>query len=339
MADAGGREGKIRMPVNVVLEKIFRENARSSRAVVPWGDFINTALYDENLGYYRRADKLRVGGDGADFYTSASLKNRVFSELVENAARTLATRSGFDFDSLEFYEIGAEGDRRIIENSRAAKLGDKIEIPPKAIVVSNELLDARPFSRFKFCGGKWRKGFVEISKGADGFSAAEVFGEPEKFELGALAKYFPRAKVEGFRIDISFDALGLFEKICSAPWRGILIFADYFRTAAELSELPNGTARGYFKHTDRADILRDAGETDITFSPCSDMLRDIAAKCGLQNFSDERQEKFFVKNAGETMRKIAQSPDPFDPRKRELVQLLSPVHMGAAFRVISAVRK
>ena len=315
MADAGGREGKIRMPVNVVLEKIFRENARSSRAVVPWGDFINTALYDENLGYYRRADKLRVGGDGADFYTSASLKNRVFSELVENAARTLATRSGFDFDSLEFYEIGAEGDRRIIENSRAAKLGDKIEIPPKAIVVSNELLDARPFS------------------------AAEVFGEPEKFELGALAKYFPRAKVEGFRIDISFDALGLFEKICSAPWRGILIFADYFRTAAELSELPNGTARGYFKHTDRADILRDAGEADITFSPCSDMLRDIAAKCGLQNFSDERQEKFFVKNAGETMRKIAQSPDPFDPRKRELVQLLSPVHMGAAFRVISAVRK
>ena len=325
--------------MNPVLEKIFCENARGGRAVVPWEDFINTALYDENLGYYRRADKLRVGGDGADFYTSASLENRVFPELLENAARTLAARSGFDFDSLEFYEIGAEGDRRIVENSRIAKLGDEIEIPPNAIVISNELLDARPFSRFKFCGGKWRKGFVEISKTEGGISAAEVFGEPEKPELDALAKYFPRAKVEGFRIDISFDALGLFGKICSAPWRGILIFADYFRTAAELSELPNGTARGYFKHTDRADILRDAGEADITFSPCSDMLRDIAAKCGLLNFSDESQEKFFVKNAEETMRKIAQSPDPFDPRKRELVQLLSPVHMGAAFRVISAVRR
>ena len=110
-------------------------------------------------------------------------------------------------------------------------------------------------------------------------------------------------------------------------------------SAAELSELPNGTARGYFKHSDRADILRDAGEADITFSPCSDMLRDTAEKCGLQNFAEESQENFFVKNAEETMRKIAQSPDPFDPRKRELVQLLSPVHMGAAFRVISAVRK
>ena len=36
---------------------------------------------------------------------------------------------------------------------------------------------------------------------------------------------------------------------------------------------------------------------------------------------------------------LALADDRDDPRKRELVQLLSPVHMGAAFRVISAVRK
>ena len=68
------------------------------------------------------------------------------------------------------------------------------------------------------------------------------------------------------------------------------------------------------------------------------MLADIAGKCGFCEISTETQEAFFMRNAQEIIRKIAESPDPLDFRKRELAQLLSPVHMGAAFRVFSAVK-
>ena len=40
----------------------------------------------------------------------------------------------------------------------------------------------------------------------------------------------------------------------------------------------------------------------------------------------------------EEIRKIATSPDPFSPDKRELAQLLSPAHMGSCFRILYAAR-
>lgn len=89
---------------------------------------------------------------------------------------------------------------------------------------------------------------------------------------------------------------------------------------------------------DFADIARNAGDADITFSPCSDMLADIAGKCGFCGISTETQESFFMRRARGKIREIAESPNPLDFRKRELAQLLSPVHMGAAFRVFSAVK-
>lgn len=323
--------------MNPVIAKLFAEHARGNSAKIPWETFIDACLYDAELGYYRK-DKLRVGGDGADFYTSASLKEKVFAELVHESAKSLLASRSADIADFEFYEIGAEPNTRIIENSKVARLGDPIEIPPNAVVISNELLDARPFSRFRFDGGQWRKGFVEIEKADGKFGVCENFGEASRGETAALEKYFPRAKVEGFRIDISFDALELFEKICARTRRGAIIFADYFRTAAELSELPFGTARGYFKHADSADISQNAGDADITFSPCSDMLADIAVGRGFCGVSTNTQESFFMRHAQGKIREIAESPNPLDFRKRELAQLLSPVHMGAAFRVFSAVK-
>ena len=75
--------------MNPVLAKLFGEYARGNSAKIPWETFIDACLYDAEFGYYRK-DKLRVGGDGADFYTSVSLKGRVFSELIAEAAAELA---------------------------------------------------------------------------------------------------------------------------------------------------------------------------------------------------------------------------------------------------------
>ena len=209
------------------------------------------------------------------------------------------------------------------------------EAKTSSIVISNELLDARPFERFVFQNGKWHKAFIQISAEDDAFLAAEILQAPLANEIAHIEKYFYPASVEGFRLDISFDALHLFEEICKKAKGGILIFADYFRTADEICHLPYGTARTYLKHTDTADFFIDATDCDITHSPCCDPLLDIAKKY-FSNATELPQEKFFLSNAENIIREITLDRNPFSARKRELAQLLSPVFMGAAFRILFA---
>lgn len=68
--------------MNPILEKIFRENKISAdEAAVSWEDFIGACLFDDESGYYKNPKKSRVGGEGADFYTSVSLKEKYSPSL------------------------------------------------------------------------------------------------------------------------------------------------------------------------------------------------------------------------------------------------------------------
>ena len=302
-----------------------------------WGAFTNAALFDDEFGYYKKSAK-RVGNEGADFYTSVSLKERVFSRLVEAAAKNLLLSSNENPQDYEFYEIGAEPERQIIEGSKVARLGTPIVVPQKAVAISNELLDAQPFERFVFKNGKWQKRMIVLSDTNGKIGAKEILSKPSEIEILHIEKYFLPASVEGFSLDISFAAQQLFGEICAQNWRGIIIFADYFRSAAEICELPNGTVRTYLAHSDSADIFACAGNCDITHSPCIEPLLDIAKENGFKTFPEISQERFFMKNATDEIMKIASSPDPFDASKRELSELLSPVFMGGAFRILQANR-
>lgn len=306
------------------VEQSILSAAKVRGGLLSWAEYTELCLYGEG-GYYRKNAK-RVGADG-DFFTSSSLKHKVFGRLMKAAAKNLLRKNGDEADSPNFLEIGAEPERTIIPDCPAIRLGDEIKIPENCVVISNELLDARPFDRFKFIGGTWKKCFIDFDN-----ARAEALKAPSPRELITLEKYFPRARVENFCIDISFDAIDLFESICAQMRGGLLIFADYFRSAAELSEMPRGTARTYFKHAQGDDIFAHAGDADITYSPCSDIFEDIARK---HNFTAHTptQESFFIENAAEETEKIISSPDPVDPLKRELAQLISPVHMGVCFRI------
>ena len=306
------------------VEQSILSAAKARGGLLSWAEYIGLCLYGEG-GYYRKNAK-RVGADG-DFFTSSSLKHKVFGRLMKAAAQNLLRENGAHPDAFGFLEIGAEPERTILPDCPAIRLGEEIKIPENCVVISNELLDARPFDRFKFAGGSWKKCFIDFDN-----ARAEVLKAASPRELDTLEKYFPRAKVENFCIDISFDALDLFENICAQMCGGLLIFADYFRSAAELSEMPRGTARTYFKHTQGGDIFAHAGDADITYSPCSDIFEDIARK---HNFAANTltQESFFIKNAAAEAEKIISSPDPVDSLKRELAQLISPVHMGVCFRI------
>lgn len=326
------------MPVeidsNLVWEKLIE---RSGGSAFGWAEFVGTALFDPLLGYYRKAEK-RVGGEGADFYTSVSLKEKVFSGLILAAAKKMLSDAGENPDCFEFYEIGAEPETQIIEGSKTARIGEKIEIPPNAIVISNELLDSRPFERFAFLNGQWRKRMISAKPLPNGkVRIVETLEAPSDAELSAILKYFPNAR-EGFLLDISFDAIDLFGKICAQNWRGILIFADYFRSCAELMEIPSGTARAYESHKDSTELFSRAGGRDITHSPCFEPLLDTAKTFGFSVNPVVSQGDFFMGKSTDYIRTLSESRDAFDTRKRELAQLLSPVFMGEVFRIMSATR-
>ncbi len=314
-------------------EKILSASKQNNGAL-SYNDYIELCLYDDEFGYYKK-NKIRTGAEG-DFFTSASLKNKVFGELLHEAAKQLLAGTGRDINRHKIVEIGAEPNSATLENVQIIRLGEDINLSDELVVISNELLDSRPFERFQFHNNAWCKRFIDFSNGFE--KRAEFLAKAERAEIGLLEKYFPRAKVEGFKLDVSFDALKLFENICAQDWRGILIFADYFRFASELELLPNGTARTYFKHTQGDNIFANIGETDITFSPCSEMFEDIARNFGM-DCATLSQEQFIIKYASRLAEKIISNPYPTNARKRELCQLISPVHMGACFRILFASKE
>ena len=140
------------------------------------------ALYDPEVGYYRRSHP-RVGyGRGTDFFT-ASTSGAVFGELVAAACVTLlgTARSPRAFT---FVEIGAETAGGVLAEvahpfgaTRTVRLGEPIELAGPCVVFSNELFDAQPFRRFAFRRGAWRELGVALS--GDAFVEVELPDTPD----------------------------------------------------------------------------------------------------------------------------------------------------------------
>ena len=123
---------------------------------IPTNEYIDWALYDPKIGYYRQ-QRQRVGKSSkADFYTSSSFSEIWPTLIVECCTQLLFPDSPANYD---FVEIAAEPSSSLLQDyphpfssNYVIRLGDKIDIPKKAIVYSNEWLDALPFKRYSDVG-------------------------------------------------------------------------------------------------------------------------------------------------------------------------------------------
>ena len=299
-------------------------------APISVAEYVRLCLYHPQFGYYT-SPRERVGERG-DFYTASTLKGAVFSRLLLKSAQKLC--GGADSKIFDLVEIGAEPERSLFENSKVIRVGEEIKLSGNLFVFSNELLDAQPFDRFKFENGKILKTFVRFdSAGGHEISYQEV----DEKERVHLEKYFEfNHKI--FYLDFSFAALELLKNICSQDWCGALVFADYFRTRAELSDFHKGTARTYKNHKAYADIFENPGEEDITFSPPFEDFLEILNQYGFTNCMCETQANFFFNNAQEEIKNIIETRSLLSPEKRALSEILSPTYFGELFRVIAACR-
>jgi SAM-dependent MidA family methyltransferase len=304
------------------------------RATLDYAAFVDLALYDEAVGYYRRPG-LRVGyGPGTDFFT-ASTSGPLFGELVAAACENLLGREAVREHA--FVEIGAEPDRGVLTGAahpfatvRTIRVGEPLALHGRCIVFSNELFDAQPFRRFSYRRDSWRELGVALRDGA----LAEVECR------GATEAFLPERAPEGYIIDAPLAAAELAGRVAAEPWTGLFLTFDYGKSWAELAtERPAGTARAYFHHAQHNDLLARPGQQDLTCHVCWDWIGAALSRHGFAEPGLESQETFFVRRATELIARVSEAEaSRFSRQKLSLLQLLHPGQLGQRFQVLHAMR-
>lgn len=311
----------------------FRERAGPA-ATMPFAEFMALALYDSEVGYYRREAR-RIGySERSDFFTS-STSGPVFGELVSAACQELL---GEEPGAYTFVEIGAEQDGGVLAgvkhpfgSVRTITLGEPISLAGRCIVFSNELFDAQPFRRFVFRDQAWREIGVTLRDG----SLVEV-----ELPCPEPPHPLPNECVPGQVVDAPLAAAALANDIVAQNWTGLFVAADYGKCWREIVEAaPTGTGRAYYRHTQSNDLLARPGEQDLTCHICWDWLVEALETHGFTSVAVESQEAFFIRHAGEYIAR-ASSADAahLTRRKLALMQLLHPAHLGRKFQVLHGRR-
>lgn len=313
-------------------------DAAGSDGTLRFDAFVQLALYDPAVGYYRR-QRTRVGyAAGTDFFT-ASTSGPVFGELVAAACtKLLGDRAAHGHT---FVEIGAEHPGGILDGVahpfrgvRTIRLGETLELAGPLVVFSNELFDAQPFRRLRFQRDRWHELGVALHAGTLVETVlAPLAPADESLEL-------PTAAAEGYTIDAPLAAVKLAELIARQRWTGLFVAFDYGKSWRELAEAaPAGTARAYHQHTQSNDLLARPGEQDLTCHVCWDWLSAALARHGFATPQVQSQESFLIHHADAYIaRAIVADAARFTPRKQSLMQLLHGAHLGLKFQVLHASR-
>ena len=307
-----------------------------------FADFMDTALFDPEVGYYT-ARRERVGKAGtSDFYTASTFVG-VFGPLVAAAAEKLIGGATTAKEHV-FVEIGAEpggfvlaGVPHAFGGTDCLRLGDSCEIPSRAVVFSNELFDAQPFHRLVWRTDSWREAGVALQ----GEELRWVDMPELSLEIRSIEAALPARSEDGYILDVPWRAVGMLETIAASGWRGLFLAFDYGRTWGQIcEEFPQGTGRAYAVHRQSGDLLAQPGGQDLTCHVCWDWLESALRGAGFDAVCRESQEAFFVKHATSAIEAIIRSePSPLSPRRSQLKHLLHPGIMGHRFEVLWGVRR
>jgi SAM-dependent MidA family methyltransferase len=287
-----------------------------------FADFMATALYDREGGYYVRY------GAGRD-YRSAPQTSPAFGHLVGAALARMwaALDRPARFDAIE---LGA-GDGRLAEQivgylrSREPSTGEAVRyvaidrggdtwtprtpspartppvvadaamLPVRGVVgcvLSNELFDALPVHRLTWDGERWRELWVE----PDGEGWRFVVGELSDPALGADVATRAREPARGQVVDLAPGAAQVVEQIAGALERGFVLTIDYGGAGSDLYGRHRlaGTLLAYHAHRASDDVLARPGEQDLTAHVDFDLLSRAGEAAGLRTFLETTQRDFLL---------------------------------------------
>lgn len=313
------------------LAEILRDRIRRG-GPIPFSEFMETALYHPELGYYRRPRD--PFGKHGDYFTASQLQP-VFGALVAARIRRLWEEAGAPGE-VTVVELGAG--RRELEPSFSGFRYVPVEagwgeLPEsfRGVVFSNEFFDALPLEVAVREGGVFR----EMLVGLEGSRFVWVRGGEARPEVAAyIERFFPPAE-EGRIYEAGLAALAWVERIARALKSGWVFTIDYGYTRRESIRFPRGTLMGYRRHTARDDVLERPGEQDITAHVSFTALQEHGAACGLETVRLENLSRTLL-DAADPDRLAAllaaDTPRQEMERRQQLKTLL--FGMGETFRVL-----
>ena len=329
------------MPTTKLTQLVLESFAKrlGKRTVLPFDEYVDFALYEEQIGYYSTA-KNRVGrSDQTDFFTSSSFGD-LWGDLIVDACVEIL--DGENLHDYTFVEIAAEPEKFVLSGNdhpfgktQVIRLGDPFQIPSPAVVYSNEWLDAQVFKRFRFDpqNKEWMEMGVRLENG--------LFLEAAMDSVSSQAHSFPTEYANPYELDWPSGSIEALESLCSKNWSGLFLTFDYgLDQETLLKERPQGTARSYFRHEMGTDLLSNLGEQDITCHLCWDELIGILEKTQFNPSALVSQESFFMHHASRKIQEILSQSSALPTSKTQaLKELIHPLHMGNKFQALWGLRK
>jgi SAM-dependent MidA family methyltransferase len=270
---------------------------------ITFAEFMATALYDSEYGYYRRAE--RRPGRGGDFLTAPEATPLFGITLARQVAECwerlgsperftireygagigglaydilagLSEASPGAFEAVEYRLVDVNETQlagaldAMAEVGLGAKVtaeiagGDEVLDSITGVVLANEVADALPVHRLVHAGAG---GIREIHVGwRDGWFADHP-GDISDAAKIAVERVLKDVEFQpGDRFDVSPAATEWFANVAASIERGYAIIIDYGYSVEELyaSSRRSGLVRGYFEHSVTDDPYLRVGDQDLT---------------------------------------------------------------------------
>jgi SAM-dependent MidA family methyltransferase len=298
-------------------------------------DFMQTALYDPELGYYN-TQRQKIGAEG-DYYTSSSVHPAFGAVLAKAFCEMWAKKSAGDSNNLTIIEFGPGNGQlahdiigalrnehqpvfdnltyvlvdtsRVLQSLQQSKLIDlKDHVrwqsldqlasnPITGIVLSNEFVDAFPVHRVRFIHDSIQELYVTTGEYDGKAHLVPLWSDPSTRRLAEYLERFGIPLQEDQIVEISLDAIDWLERISHALKTGLLVTIDYGDRVQDLytPDRKSGTLRCFHRH-----VLSDrpfdlVGDQDITSSVNFTALIEYGYDYGFDFVSFERQTSFLIR--------------------------------------------
>ena len=354
------------MPVSLaerLKDLIRREGA------ISFHDWMKAALYDPDGGYYQRADRARWGR-GGDYRTSperselfAATFAHYFVELAHDLAdltilecgagdgsfaagvlSTLRAQAPSIFAGTRYVVFDVSEDALSRSRERLAEFGDRVEFysdwdqvsVKRGIYFANELLDAFPVHRVL----KTDEGLFEFYVTVD--EDGEFAWTTGPLSMPRLAEFCNDYELgNGQIIEVNLAIDDWLAQVAARLEDGYLITVDYGAEAVELYDplqRPEGTLRGFSRHSFVDDFLSKPGEYDLTSSVNWTQVKATGEKFGFQVVEFASQDKFLLKAGLLDQLEYRLSKAKTDAEKTALTigarEMILPGGMASSFQVL-----
>ena len=300
-----------------------------SAGPITFAEFMRSALYDPDGGYYCRSDIERWGREG-DYRTSperselfAATFARYFARLYEELGspaqwtileagagsghfargvlQTLASYFPEAFAATRYVIDEVSASAQTVCRERTKPFADRIEFArvenvklEPGVIFSNELLDAFPVHRVTRHGSELKEFFVDVDVNGN---FAWVTQSPSTTRLQAHLDLCETELREGQIVEICLELENWIETIAASLKEGFVVSVDYGATAAELFSSDNrrsGTLRGFRKHSFVEDVLASPGSHDLTATVNWTAVEKLGGLHQLEVVDFQPQDKFLI---------------------------------------------